>query len=289
MVVSVPGPGSRAVCSSVAWSWSQRRHTLWSGRRDATSAQNAGPWPKISRWASSWITTVSRASGGASTSRHEKDNRPVREALPHRDRGSRKVIAAGVTPSAGAWSRIAASIAALASLRSQVSRIAASGRRSRATRWMTSTSSKQATSDRRTPDTAGTTRMSMSRPRNGISPPSRAPARVASRATRSAWSARWRRTHGSRSPRNATARCSPAARAARVAGTVTMTPRSGWMTTRRPRARGECRRVYGTGPPGRWATTWRSSTPDIRALIRGAAGGRRARRSRRRRAPPGVR
>ena len=39
-----------------------------------------------------------------------------------------------------------------------------------------------------------------------------------------------------------------------AAGTVTTTPRSGWMTTRRPRDRGERRSVYASGPPGNRAT-----------------------------------
>ena len=39
-----------------------------------------------------------------------------------------------------------------------------------------------------------------------------------------------------------------------AAGTVTTTPRSGWMTTRSPRDRGDRRSVYGSAPPGRRAT-----------------------------------
>ena len=45
-----------------------------------------------------------------------------------------------------------------------------------------------------------------------------------------------------------------------AAGTVTTTPRSGWMTTRRPRDRGERRSVYASGPPGSRATAGVSVT-----------------------------
>ena len=69
-------------------------------RRDATTAQNRGPWPKTRRWASSWITTVSSASGGARISRQLNISRPCREALPQRLRGSRRLIATGRTPRA---------------------------------------------------------------------------------------------------------------------------------------------------------------------------------------------
>ena len=185
----------------------------WSGRRDATSAQNAGPCPKTRRWASSWITTVSRASGGARTRRHENDSRPCREALPQpsawvaqRDRG-------GLTPRAGACRAIAASIAAARLRRNHASSTAASVRRSPATRWTTSSSSNLATSERRRPRTAGTTRMAdVGRPRTGRR--RRRERRRAPRAgaTSAACRARCRRIHGSRSTRKATARCSPAAR-----------------------------------------------------------------------------
>ena len=92
------------------WSRSQRRHTRWSGRREATTAQKRGPWPKTRRCASSWITTVSSASGGARISRHENARRPWREALPHRVRWSRTLIASGDTSSAAACRTIARSI-----------------------------------------------------------------------------------------------------------------------------------------------------------------------------------
>ena len=45
-----------------------------------------------------------------------------------------------------------------------------------------------------------------------------------------------------------------------AAGTVTTTPRTGWMTTRRPRERGDRRSVYGSGPPGSLATAGVSLT-----------------------------
>ena len=63
-------------------------------------AQNRGPWPNTRRWASSWMTTVSSASGGARISRHEKASRPCREALPQRVRWSRTLSAVGLTPRA---------------------------------------------------------------------------------------------------------------------------------------------------------------------------------------------
>ena len=75
------------------------------GRRDATTDQNRGPWPKTRRWASSWMTTVSSASGGARISRQENASRPWREALPQRVRWSRTLTATGSTPSAAAWAR----------------------------------------------------------------------------------------------------------------------------------------------------------------------------------------
>ena len=58
------------------------------------------PWPNTRRWASSWMTTVSSASGGARISRHEKASRPCREALPQRVRWSRTLTAVGLTPRA---------------------------------------------------------------------------------------------------------------------------------------------------------------------------------------------
>jgi hypothetical protein len=224
----------------------------WSGRRVATSAQNLGPCPKTRRCASSWQTTVSSASGGARINRHENESRPEREALPQRVRGSRSVKAAGLTPNAAPCSATTASITRRASIRSHVSRIVASGRRYAATRWMTSSSSNDATVDRRTPDTAGTTRTWWSRPRNGMLPPSRAPPRAAIRRATSACCPRCLRSHGSRSARNAAARRSCSGRSVR-AGTVTTTPRSGWMTTRSTRARDERLSGYGSGPPGRAA------------------------------------
>ena len=126
---------SRPSCASAAWSsaaWvrSQRRCARWSGRRLATSAQKPGPWPNTRRCASSWTATVSRTSGGASTSRHENNRRRAREALPHRLRVSRTVTRAGVTPRAGACRAIAASSASRARTRSHASSTARSGRRS---------------------------------------------------------------------------------------------------------------------------------------------------------------
>ena len=66
----------------------------------ATTAQKRGPWPNTRRWASSWTTTVSSASGGARMSRQLNDRRPVREALPQRVRWSRIETAVGLTPRA---------------------------------------------------------------------------------------------------------------------------------------------------------------------------------------------
>ena len=82
------------------WSRSQRRHDRGRPAR-GDAAQNRGPWPNTRRWHSSWTTTVSSASGGARTRRHENDSRPLREQLPQRVRWSRMVTAAGLTPSAG--------------------------------------------------------------------------------------------------------------------------------------------------------------------------------------------
>jgi putative oxidoreductase len=92
------------------------------GPREATIAQNRGPCPNTRRWASSWTTTVSRASGGARTSRQLNIRRPCRDALPQRLRGSRRLTAAGRTPSGPAWSPIVASSATRACSRNQASR-----------------------------------------------------------------------------------------------------------------------------------------------------------------------
>jgi hypothetical protein len=51
-------------------------------------------------------------------------------------------------------------------------------------------------------------------------------------------------------------------------GKVTTTPRSGWITTRRRRARGERRRVYGTSPPGSRTT----SSVSVATVGRGTSG-----------------
>ena len=75
--------------------------------------------------------------------------------------------------------------------------------------------------------------------------------RAASVAASASNRARWPRTQRSRCPRNSAARRSPSSRPARVAGTVTTTPRCGWTTTRTLRDRAERRSVYGRGPPGR--------------------------------------
>ena len=99
----------------VAWSRSQRRHVRWSGRRDATSAQNRGPWPKTRRWASSWMTTVSSASGGARINRHENASaarRATRSPTGFAGRG--RVIACGRHPERRRVPAIARSISALA-------------------------------------------------------------------------------------------------------------------------------------------------------------------------------
>ena len=71
---------------------------------DATTAQKRGPWPNTRKWASSWMTTVSSASGGARISRQLNDSRPARDALPQRVRWSRIETAVGLTPRAAAWS-----------------------------------------------------------------------------------------------------------------------------------------------------------------------------------------
>ena len=78
------------------------------------------------------MTTVSSASGGARTSRQLNISRPWREALPQRLRGSRRATAAGLTPSAAAWSAIVASIANRACSRNHASRTRSARSRSRA-------------------------------------------------------------------------------------------------------------------------------------------------------------
>ena len=69
-------------------------------------------------------------------------------------------------------------------------------------------------------------------------------------------------------------------------GSVTTTPRSGWITTRSRRARGERRSVYRRSPPGRRATAADSvATAAVAVTIPPAAGVRRGPRSPRHRAP----
>ena len=99
--------------------------------------------------------------------------------------------------------------------------------------------------DRRTPVRAATSRRRWRSPRKRITAPSRSPPRAASSARSRACRARCRRSHGSRSARNAAdvALGFAPSRAGRRAGTVTTTPRSGWITTRRPRDRGDRRSV----------------------------------------------
>ena len=111
------------------------------------------------------------------------------------------------------------------------------------------------------PGRAGTSRRRWRSPRKRIVAPSRRPPRAAISARSRAWLARWRRSHGSRSRRKVSM-CRSGSRQPRrpAAGTVTTTPRSGWMTTRRPRDRGERRSVYASGPPGNRATAGVSVT-----------------------------
>ena len=246
-----------------------RRAAPWRGRA-ATAATSGGrgagtrraprtrgPCPNTRRCASSWITTVSSASRGARTSRHDSDTRPSREALPQRLRGSRMVIARGATPRAAACSRDGlVDPLARARSRSHASMTAASGR-AVALRTVDDESRRRTArrSDRGRRPRPGRRGSARPRPSSRIDPPSRAPPRAASSARTSACRARWRRSHGSRSAEELDgAPLAVGPRRTRVAGTVTTTPRSGWITTRRPRARGECRSVYGSGPPGSGAT-----------------------------------
>ena len=220
------------------------------GRREATTAQNRGPWPNTRRWASSWMTTVSSASGGARISRHEKASRPWREALPQRVRWSRMLIAAGVTPRAAACRRdLALDRGPGARLeprledgrdrppvgRREVDDRSRPRRRRRSARRV----------DRRAPVRAGThaeaVEVAPEPDRRAVAQP--AAGRELGPLARLAW----------RGGGAATARARPGTRrrAARgraqprrpAAGTVTTTPRSGWITTRRPRDRGERRSV----------------------------------------------
>ena len=119
----------------------------------------------------------------------------------------------------------------------------------------------RSTVERRSPARAGTSRRRWRSPLNRIVAPSRRPPRAAISARSRAWFARWRRSHGSRSRRKVSM-CRSGSRQPRrpAAGTVTTTPRSGWMTTRRPRDRGERRSVYASGPPGNRATAGVSVT-----------------------------
>ena len=92
-------------------------------------------------------------------------------------------------------------------------------------------------------------------PRNRSWAPSRRPPRAASRARSWACPSRCRRNHASRSARNRCTWGSGSDQPRRPdGGTVTTTPRSGRMTTRRPRDLGERRRMNGIGPPGSTAT-----------------------------------
>ena len=237
------------------------------------------------------MTTVSRASRGARMRRHDSDTRPVCEALPQRVRGSRTVTFRGVTPRPAACRSMASSILERASSRSHASTTTTSGRASPGARWMTSSSSNRTTLERRAPPTAGTTRIGTTRPSSRIDPPSRAPPRAASvgsdirvagEVAADPWLALLKEFA------RPVVRRPPVPE--RVAGTVTTTPRSGWMTTRRPRARVECRSVYGEGPArerrDRRRLRGRRAAARARAVIRPAAtAGRRARRSRAPRAP----
>ena len=108
--------------------------------------------------------------------------------------------------------------------------------------WTMSSSSSvppiRSTVDRRRPTRAGTSRSRCRSPRKRIVAPSRSPPRATSSARSRACRSRCRRSHGSRSARNAPTCRSGSAQPRRPAGgTVTTTPRSGWMTTRRPRDR----------------------------------------------------
>ena len=74
---------------------------------DRPEARSVAEHAQVGR---SWITTVSRASGGARISRQLNDSRPAREALPQRVRWSRIDTAVGLTPRAAAWPARAASM-----------------------------------------------------------------------------------------------------------------------------------------------------------------------------------
>ena len=122
------------------------------------------------------------------------------------------------------------------------------GRRSAGARWTINSSSSappmRSTDERRRPARAGTRRSRWRSPRNRIVAPSRRPPRAARIARSRAIRSRCRRSHGSRSARNAVMWRSGSDQPRRpAAGTVTTTPRSGWMTTRRPRDRGDRRSV----------------------------------------------
>ena len=196
------------------------------------------------------MTTVSSASGGARISRHEKARRPWREALPQRVRWSRMLIAAGLTPRAAAWRAIVALDGGPGARlepgledrrdrppvgRPRGGRSARPRRRRRSARRV----------DRRTPGPrrhdAQAVEVAPEPDRRPVAQPAagRELGPIARLARRGAGGATARARRGT--PRRAArGRAQPRRPAA---GTVTTTPRSGWMTTRRPRDRGERRSV----------------------------------------------
>ena len=241
---------SSAPWSSVEWSCSQRRQVLWSGRRDATSAQKRGPWPKTRRCASSWMTTVSSASGGARIRRHENASRPWRDALPQRVRWSRMRDRRRRHPErprrAGAISRsMAVRAPRLEPRLEDGADRSAVGRRDVDDDLVLVGAADPL--DRRAPEPGA--RRHEPQPMEVAAEPDRGavpqPAArgqlgpIAAPAGRGAGAATARARRGRRR-RDAPGRAQPRRPAA---GTVTTTPRSGWMTTRRPRDRGERRRV----------------------------------------------
>ena len=149
-------------------------------------------------------TTVSRASGGARTRRHEKASRPCREALPHRVRWSRTETAAGVTPRAGCMTAdlVLDGVARPRLEERGQERL----RRARVPlAWrMTSSSSNappiRSTDERRAQGRPARSGAGAGRRGTGTAP-SRRPPRAASSARSRAWLRRWRRSHASRSAR----------------------------------------------------------------------------------------
>ena len=194
------------------------------------------------------MTTVSSASGGARISRHEKTSRPLARGAPpagplvadadrRGDHPEGRGVPRDVALDGGPGPRLEPG------LEDGRGRPPVGGAR-RTTSSSSSTPPIRSTLDRRAPAPAGTTRSRWSSPRNRSVAPSRSPPRAASSARSRAWRARCRRSHGSRSARNASTCRSGRAQPRRpAAGTVTTTPRSGWITTRRPRDRGERRSV----------------------------------------------